>query len=625
MTAPVGGIWTIGSGENVSTPHTSDAAGLTEAKLIGGGVIHINPGIATPLGIFGITQALVYIRDDGYFGISRFRILDGQDPSKALLLNVGNILSGVERVVVVGDWDGYLIVPPDEGVSGQFLKSLGVGVQPVWADPPNPVNALLDGANHSDTVAQAVLRGALIIGNSTPAWDRLTAGAASTLLRSDGLDPSWGTVDLLSAFHADTLADAVAAGDLIIGNATPKWARLAKGPDGQYLRLASGLPAWSDASGIRHDSLSHVVTFTVATCKLTNSSAVVTTSASGFSAAKAGDRIYFNADPIYHTTIIGAKILSVDSDTQVTLDRTFTGGTTGFDQTATVVPFDHNGHLILAGIGDPTDSHDGLQQIWGNLEWRSASTSPGGVSTGKFLVGSGSIPNQPNGFGITYDYASKTAYFDASQMTTGAKIFRFPQLTAGSNGATFAVCDLGTLVAVQNLNQSRLTLGSKIVMDGTAAYTVFQSAALVDRLGFDISAASALRVAKWPDVSPGGYVESDYLARVTGIDGTAIATTTLYTVPTGKSVIVTRVVVRCTAATTPAAGPTFGVGIAAGEDDIVASAAHAAFINTDTFVIVFPKDPAVVATAAQVIKLGIDTGSTNAAMTLAVDIQGYLV
>jgi hypothetical protein len=34
---------------------------------------------------------------------------------------------------------------------------------------------------------------------------------------------------LLSASHSDTLADSVLAGDMLIGNATPKWARLAKG------------------------------------------------------------------------------------------------------------------------------------------------------------------------------------------------------------------------------------------------------------------------------------------------------------------------------------------------------------------------------------------------------------
>jgi len=52
--------------------------------------------------------------------------------------------------------------------------------------------------------------------------------------------------DLLSSTHGDTLADSVASGDIMYGNSTPKWARLAKGADGKYLKLVSGLPSWED-------------------------------------------------------------------------------------------------------------------------------------------------------------------------------------------------------------------------------------------------------------------------------------------------------------------------------------------------------------------------------------------
>lgn len=52
--------------------------------------------------------------------------------------------------------------------------------------------------------------------------------------------------NVLSVSHGDTLADSVASGDLMIGNATPKWARLAKGDDGDILVLVSGLPEWTE-------------------------------------------------------------------------------------------------------------------------------------------------------------------------------------------------------------------------------------------------------------------------------------------------------------------------------------------------------------------------------------------
>ncbi len=52
-------------------------------------------------------------------------------------------------------------------------------------------NALLDGSAHSDTVAQGVTRGSLIVGNSTPKWDELVIGAAKKILTSDGTDANW--------------------------------------------------------------------------------------------------------------------------------------------------------------------------------------------------------------------------------------------------------------------------------------------------------------------------------------------------------------------------------------------------------------------------------------------------
>lgn len=55
--------------------------------------------------------------------------------------------------------------------------------------------------------------------------------------------------DLLGEHHEDTLAGAVAAGDLIHGNATPKWARLAGGSRGQVLRMGASLPGWATDDG----------------------------------------------------------------------------------------------------------------------------------------------------------------------------------------------------------------------------------------------------------------------------------------------------------------------------------------------------------------------------------------
>lgn len=60
-------------------------------------------------------------------------------------------------------------------------------------------------------------------------------------------DAIWTTFEhaILSAGHTDALAAAVVAGDLIIGNATPKWSRLAKGTEDHVLTMGASLPAWA--------------------------------------------------------------------------------------------------------------------------------------------------------------------------------------------------------------------------------------------------------------------------------------------------------------------------------------------------------------------------------------------
>jgi len=133
-------------------------------------------------------------------------------------------------------------------------------------------------ASHGDALADSVVEGDVMIGNSTPKWSRLAHGSEDDVLTVKSGVPSWeppsggalalddltdvdaaspsdhdiiqyhtgvGWVHgalpagadhtLLSATHSDTLADTVARGDVMIGNATPKWSRLAKGLANQAL------------------------------------------------------------------------------------------------------------------------------------------------------------------------------------------------------------------------------------------------------------------------------------------------------------------------------------------------------------------------------------------------------
>lgn len=78
--------------------------------------------------------------------------------------------------------------------------------------------------SHPDTLPAAVLRGSIVIGNSTPVWARLPIGAAGTMLRSDGTDVSWsGDGSALTALSAPNLTGALPALDgsaLLALNAT---------------------------------------------------------------------------------------------------------------------------------------------------------------------------------------------------------------------------------------------------------------------------------------------------------------------------------------------------------------------------------------------------------------------
>jgi hypothetical protein len=118
------------------------------------------------------------------------------------------------------------------------------------------------------------------------------------------------------------------------------------------------------------------------------------------------------------------------------------------------------------------------------------------------------------------------------------------------------------------------------------------------------------------------------LATITGIDAKTIAATTLYTVPSGKSLVVDHVVIRCTAFTVGAksvqAIASFG-GNSATYDD---------FLNSVTYTIAAASvkirdgiDDTVVPiyAAAALFKLSIETGSNATTETWAIDLFGYLV
>lgn len=63
------------------------------------------------------------------------------------------------------------------------------------------------------------------------------------------------THDLLSTGHPDTLPDNVVAGDMLFGNATPKWARKGIGSNGQFWQIVGGVPTWGAPGAVSEDAI----------------------------------------------------------------------------------------------------------------------------------------------------------------------------------------------------------------------------------------------------------------------------------------------------------------------------------------------------------------------------------
>lgn len=118
------------------------------------------------------------------------------------------------------------------------------------------------------------------------------------------------------------------------------------------------------------------------------------------------------------------------------------------------------------------------------------------------------------------------------------------------------------------------------------------------------------------------------MATVTGIDAKAVATTTLYTVPAGKTFIPDHVVIRVTAFTDGGkavqAIASFG-GNSATYDDFLNSVTYT-IAAADVWLRDSVEDTATATqAAADVFKVSIETGSDATTETWAVDVFGYLV
>lgn len=466
-----GSIYRLATGEFVGTIHDGDAAGLAAAKaaLAGGGLLQMGPGtegIALGAGWGGIPPAvgigLVRIDATGGIYISRFHMTDGQDPTKRMFWDLSAVTTGIERTIQVLDWSGILPLPINEGAPGTFLRSGGGVGQPTWA-AVSVSNALLDGANHTDTVAQAVTRGSLIYGNATPRWDELVIGAANTFLGSDGTDVSWRSAGVIAAL-------------------------------------------------LQHDLLLHLKPFSVANVNWTRTQDTLSTSGGGFANVKVGDYILLGANVTASTQ--GAKVTVVTDTNNITVNLTKAGGDPSdlTNVTIFVAPGDHfndtgavdtNGDgvglFLTGGRGtyNTGNTSGSFQELRGPIRWRGQGQSASTFLPSDFRVATSGSAGTRSGF-----------CFDGAASGAAGKVYWLVNASLGSD-TTILIPDLDpsagsdTMVftgLVQTLLSKTLQgTNTKIVTDGTTNHTVFQNGGFGDRLGLDLSLMTALRAQKPPD------------------------------------------------------------------------------------------------------------------------------
>lgn len=116
------------------------------------------------------------------------------------------------------------------------------------------------------------------------------------------------------------------------------------------------------------------------------------------------------------------------------------------------------------------------------------------------------------------------------------------------------------------------------------------------------------------------------LATISNINAKSIATTTLYTPPSGKTAIITGAIVRCTAASAITNGPTVSVGMTSSAySDIFAATALNALTGTTSVYGFSLTGMSVSIAGGTAIKANLSAAATGTSQTISIDLIGYLI
>lgn len=231
----------------------SDPSGSDDGKV----VAYASAGLGTFSYVSKLTDPMTTRGDMIYRGAagttrlavgSTDKILasDGTDPVwRTLSAEIDAAIGSTRGAILYRGASGWAKLDP--GTSGDFLKTAGAGADPLWASVAAGSSPL---TTKGDLYGYSTLDARIPIGTDGHV---LTADSAQALGLKWAAAPAAGTNALLDgSAHSDTLAGTVVRGDIIVGNSTPKWARVALGKPRHDLRVgtAGNDPEW--VRSIRH-------------------------------------------------------------------------------------------------------------------------------------------------------------------------------------------------------------------------------------------------------------------------------------------------------------------------------------------------------------------------------------